>query len=74
MPQVFECLERASDYTTEVGFQFIPTKNYFGIDINVVNDDVIGGVDAMESLALLESKNLHMKTIFLQGLREIYPT
>ena len=69
MPQVFECLERASDYSTEVGFQFIPTKNYFGIDINVVNDDVMGGVDAMQSLGIIgEEESAYMKTLFLQGL------
>jgi len=69
MSQVFECLKRASDYSTEVGFQFIPKKNYFGIDINVVNDDVMGCVDAMQSLGIIgDEESAYMKTLFVQGL------
>lgn len=69
LSNIVECLRNASDHSTEVGFQFIPEKNYFGIDINVQNEDVVAAVDAMQSLDIIgDQESAYMKTLFYQGI------
>lgn len=67
--EIIDCLKKSSNHETELGFQFIPERNYFGIDINVANEDVIKAIDAMKNVQIIgEQEAAYMKTLFMQGM------
>jgi len=69
LSSVIECLRMSTDYTTEVGFQFIPEKDYFGIDINVKNEDVMAASSAMLDMGIIEKPEYDfIVTLYMQGI------
>lgn len=66
--EVMKLYDGCGDLNHEVGLQFVPERDYFGLDINIPSEDCIKSVDCMFKDGVLEKEDYDfVKTLVLQA-------
>ena len=66
--EVVKLYEGCGDSNHEVGLQFVPDRDYFGLDINVPSEDCIQAVNCMLKDDVVKEDDFnYMKTLVLQA-------
>jgi len=66
---IVKCLEDSEDHTTDIGYQFIPNSDYFGIDVNLENSFVPHATQEMVDRGIIgEQDAAYILALFNQGV------